>query len=153
MYSGCLHDLYNELTENKRDEKIALVYHTNVNNLVAVNTSVGQTQRVNMPQIVQQGGAWGPMECSVSIDRIGKLCTERGENMYRYKNLVDIVPLAMVDDLLGIATCGLKSMELNTFINTQIEMKRLRFHTPDADGKTKCHRMHVGRRNEFCPQL
>ena len=106
-----------------------------------------------MPQIVQQGGAWGPMECSVSIDRIGKLCTERGENMYRYKNLVDIVPLAMVDDLLGIATCGLKSMELNTFINTQIEMKRLRFHTPDADGKTKCHRMHVGRRNEFCPQL
>ena len=93
------------------------------------------------------------MECSLSIDRIGKLCTERGENIYRYKNLVDIVPLAMVDDLLGIATCGLKSMELNTFINTQIEMKRLRFHTPDADGKTKCHRMHVGRRNEFCPQL
>ena len=149
----CLNELYDALPDEKRDDKLALVYQTNVNNLVAVNTSVGQTQRVNMPQIVQQGGAWGPMECSVSIDRIGKLCTERGENMYRYKNLVDIVPLAMVDDLLGIATCGLKSMELNTFINTQIEMKRLRFHTPDADGKTKCHRMHVGRRNEFCPQL
>ena len=87
------------------------------------------------------------MECSVSIDTLGKLCTERGENLYKYKELVNIVPLAMVDDLLGIAPCGIKSLEMNTFINTQIEMKRLKFHTPDAQGKTKCHKMHVGREN------
>ena len=63
------------------------------------------------------------------------------------------VTLAMVDDLLGIANCGIESLELNTFINTQIEMKKLRFHTPGPDGKTKCHKIHVGKRNEFCPTL
>ena len=28
---------------------------------------------------------------------------------------------------------------MNTFINTQIELKKLRFHTSGPDGKTKWH--------------
>ena len=59
----------------------------------------------------------------------------------------------MVDDLLGIASCGSESMELNTFINVQIEMKKLRFHTPGPDGKSKCHKIHVVKPNKFCPNL
>ena len=150
---SCMNDLYNYLPENQRDDKLALVYQTNISNLVAVNTEVGQTERINMPKIVQQGEAWVPMECSVSIDTLGKLCTERGENLYKYKELVNIVPLAMVDALLGIAPCGIKSPEMNTFMNTQILIKRLKFYTPDGQGKTKCHKMHVGRENEHCPEL
>ena len=73
--------------------------------------------------------------------------------MFLDKGLVNIVPLAMVDDLLGISKCGFKSLALNTFINTQIEMKRLKFHTPDVNGKTKCHKIHVGKSNEHCPKL
>ena len=99
---------------------MALVYQTNIENLVSVNTPVGQTSRVNMPKIVQQGGGWGPMECSVSIDKIGRICTQKREHLYKYKDKVDIVPLAMVDDLLGIAPCGLESLAMNTFINVQI---------------------------------
>ena len=106
-----------------------------------------------MPKIVQQGGGWGPIECSISIDKLGRKCTQRREYLYKYKDKVDVVTLAMVDDLLGIANCGIESLELNTFINTQIEMKKLRFHTPGPDGKTKCHKIHVGKRNEFCPTL
>ena len=149
----CMNDIFDCLPENKRDRKLALIYQTNINNLVAVNTPVGQTERVNMPQIVQQGGGWGPMECSISIDKIGRQCVQRREHLYRYKDKVDIVSLAMVDDLLGIAPCGLESLALNTFINVQIEMKKLRFHTPGKDGKTKCHKIHVGKKNEFCPTL
>ena len=93
------------------------------------------------------------MECSISIDKIGRQCVQRREHLYRYKDKVDIVSLAMVDDLLGIAPCGLESLALNTFINVQIEMKKLRFHTPGKDGKTKCHKIHVGKKNEFCPTL
>ena len=59
----------------------------------------------------------------------------------------------MVDDLLGISRCGNKSLSLNTFINTHIEMKKLKFHTPDATGKTKCNTLHVGKRNVLCPTL
>ena len=61
--------------------------------------------------------------------------------------------LAMIDDLLGIAPCGVESLALNIFINVQIEMKKLNFHTPGADGKTKCHKIHVGKQNKFCPTL
>ena len=58
----CMNDIFDCLPEEKRDRKLALIYQTNVDNLIAVNTPVGQTDRVNMPKIVQQGGGWGPME-------------------------------------------------------------------------------------------
>ena len=32
-------------------------------------------------------------------------------------------------------------------------MKKLKFHTPGADGKTKCHKIHVGKPSQFCPTL
>jgi hypothetical protein len=72
-------DLYDTLPPEARDTKLALVYKVNTENYVAVNTSVGQTNRVNMKNIVMQGGKWGP---------IGKKCVELGENLYTYKGLV-----------------------------------------------------------------
>jgi hypothetical protein len=45
-----------------------------------------------------------------------------------YKNTVRILPLAFVDDLNGIAKCGFESIALNTFLTTQLELKKLRFH-------------------------
>ena len=38
-------------------------------------------------------------------------------------------------------------------INSKIEMKKLKFHTPDANGKSKCHTMHVGKCASGCPSL
>ena len=149
----CMNDIFDCLPKSQRDRKLALIYQANINNLVAVNTPVGQTERINIPRIVQQGGGWGPMECSISIDKIGRKCRMTQQYMYKYKDMVNVLPLAMVDDLLGIAPCGLDSLALNTFINVNIEMKKLRFHTPGSDGKTKCHKIHVGRRNRFCPTL
>ena len=120
---------------------------------MAVNTPVGQTERVRIKETVQQGGVFGPIMCSNSIDKIGKVCYERGENLYSYKNLVKILPLSMCDDLLGISSCGQDSLALNTYINTQIELKKLKFHNPDKNGKTKCHKMHIGAKNALCPTL
>ena len=34
-----------------------------------------------------------------------------------------------------------------------MEMKKLRFHTPDTTGKSKCHKIHVGKTNQWCPEL
>ena len=148
-----LNDLYDALPDHARDDKLALVYETNISNLVAVNTPAGQTERVSIPTIVQQGSGWGPMQCSVSVDKIGKMAKERGVHQYLYKGLVRVLPLACVDDLLGFATCGNKSVALNTFINTHIELKKLRFHTPSISGKTKCHKLHIGKSNKLCPEL
>ena len=70
---------------------------------------------------------------------------ETGENLYTYKVKVKVMPLAMVDDLLTIAKCGTESTNINISINAKIEIKKLKFHTPDVDGKSKCHTMLIGK--------
>ena len=142
-----MNDLYDSLPSEQQDDKLALIYESNVNNLVAVKTPVGQTERVNIKKIVTQGGTFGPIECSNSIDKIGKKCQDRGEHLYVYKQLVRTMPLSFVDDLLAINKCGQESLAVNTFINTQVELKKLKFHTPDKNGKTKCHKMHIGKQS------
>ena len=129
------------------------MYEGSKNTNVAVNTAVGQTDRVPISDTVQQGGVFGPIMCSNTIDKVGQKCYNRGENLFLYKDRVNILPLAMCDDLLGISTCGQESLALNTYINAQIELKKLKFHTPDKNGKTKYHKLHVGAKNKLCPSL
>ena len=59
----------------------------------------------------------------------------------------------MVDDICTITKCGIESVKWNAYINTQIELKKLRFHTPDVNGHSKCHKLHVGRKENCCPEL
>ena len=96
--------------------------------MVAVKTAVGMTRRVDMPYIVQQGGTWGPGLCSNTVDTLGKKCRDRNQHNYYYKKKAKVLILAMCDDLNGVARCGLESVALNSFITTQIELKKLRFH-------------------------
>ena len=63
------------------------------------------------------------------------------------------MPLGMVDDIIAVSRCGHPSVALNTYLTTQIELKKLRFHIPDSKGKTKCHQLHVGRKSTMCPEL
>ena len=61
--------------------------------------------------------------------------------------MVDIPPLSFIDDIIGISECGQKAIEMNSFINSKIEMKRLIF------SDSKCYQIHVGKENSFCPEL
>ena len=149
----CLNDVYDNTTEEAHDDKLSLLYESNKENLVAIKTSVGLTNRVNIPTIVQQGGIFGPLLCSNSVDTLGKKCNTRGEHFYLYKKISRVLPLSFVDDFNGIAKCGFDSLALNTFLTTQIELKKLRFHVADEHGKSKCHKMHIGKANPFCPNL
>ena len=149
----CMSDMFDSLSVQKRDDKIALLYQSSVRNLVSVNTPHGLTERQNIESIVQQGGTWGPLMCSNSIDTIGKQIQNSGEMLYVYKKSVRIPPLAMVDDIMAVSDCGVNSISLNSYINSKIELKKLRFHTPDINGKTKCHKLHVGKPSRLCPLL
>ena len=60
--------------------------------------------------------------------------------MYSYKNKVKVFSLAMVDDFLGVANCRHSSLALNIFINKQIELKKLKFHTTDINGNNKINK-------------
>ena len=149
----CMLDLCETLPAAARDDKLSLIYRMNKDNYVAVNTAFGQTERVKIEEIVMQGGKWGPLKCSNTMDQIGKKCIKRGEHLYSYKGRVTIMPLAMVDDLLVISKCGEDSTNVNIFVNTEMEMKKLRFHTPDKEGKSKCHTLHIGKKQMDCPKL
>ena len=47
----CMNDLFDSPPSEQQDDKLALVYQGNIDNEVAVNTSVGLTKRVNMVKI------------------------------------------------------------------------------------------------------
>ena len=147
-----MNDLWDTLPPHARDDKLGLVFQSSKKNLVSINTAVGPTERVNIPEIAQQGGTWGPMMCSNSIDMVGKHAKENNQ-FYLYKNLVRIIPLAMVDDLLAAANCGFDSIEMNTSINKIIELKKLKFHIPEEKKKSKCHFMHIGKDSKICPGM
>ena len=145
-------DIVSTLPEQARDEKIALIYKLNEDSLVAVKTPFGLTKRVSIKNVVMQGGKWGPVKCSNSIDQIGKKCLNRRECLYKYNGEVYIPPLAMVDDLLAVAKCGSESLDMNIKINCEIDMKKLRLHTPDINGKSKCHVIHVQKQGKHRPR-
>ena len=121
--------------------------------MVAVKTAVGMTDRINIPNIVRQGGTWGPGLCSNSVDTLGKKCRDQDQHIYMYKNISKVLIFSMCDDINGVSKCGLDSVSLNTFITSQIEMKKLRFHIPDETGKSKYHKLHVGKNHQNCPTL
>ena len=123
------------------------MHECNKESFISIKTAFGQTKRAKVENVEMQGSVLSPIKASASIDTIGKECLQKNENIYKYKNLVNIPPLAMVDDIVGIAHCGQKSVKLNTFINSKIEMKKLWL------GENKCHQIHVGNKDLICPDL
>ena len=147
-----MNDMYDTLPPQSCDDRLGLVYEMSRNNMVAINTAVGQSERVNIKEFTAQGGTWGPLLCSNSIDTVGKVSEASGQ-FFLYKNIARIIPLAMVDDLISVRTCGFESIESNVTINTIIELKKLKFHVPEAGKKSKCHYLHVGKPNKRCPGM
>ena len=90
----CLNDIYDTLHMENRNDKLALIHESNQVNKVAVRTAAGLTEQINIPNTVQQGGTWGSMLCSNTVDTLGGKCRNRGENYYLYKKTARILPLA-----------------------------------------------------------
>ena len=58
-----------------------------------------------------------------------------------------------MDDVMGVSKCGIRALELNTFITSQIEMKRLNFNVGNSTKKSKCKNLHVGKLITDCCKL
>ena len=136
-----------EVTNNLYDagiknDKLSLVQKINQVNKVAVKTPHGLSQRKTTEQIICQGEPWGPIECSLQIDGIGKESVDNSLEPYKYKDEVDIPALGFVDDIISISESGYKTARMNSFINAKLAMKKLRL------GAKKCFVMHVGNEHE-----
>jgi hypothetical protein len=142
-FKETINDLYNAKVQN---DHLSLLCETNKKCKVAVKTPVGTTSRMEIEEVIMQGGVWGPLECSVQIDSLGRECLTEDKCLYKYKESVDIPPLAMIDDVAAFSVCGSNSVKLNTVIETKVKTKKLEF-APD-----KCHNMHIGK-NKSCSVL
>ena len=139
----CINDLYDA---GVKDDELALIYEANKVNRVAVKTPFGLTSRETVNKIVLQGEVFGPLQCSVTVDTFGKECLSEDKLLYNYKD-VKVPALAMVDDLACISNSGVDSVEMNAFINTKTNIKKLQF------GSDKCHQLHIGNKEHIQPDL
>ena len=124
------------------------IYESNRVNKVAVQTPVGLSERVDLPDIICQGGSNGPIICAVQTGSIGGEQENRGRHLYKYLGIVDIPCLTMLDDCLDISECNTDSVIDNSFIVAKMETKKLELNSE------KCHKIHIGKCVEnLCPRL
>ena len=140
----CINDLYEAGLKN---DKLNLIYLMNQKAQVSIKTACGNTDRVNIENIVMQGTTWGSLLCTTTMDKLGKRIYENDELLYKYNGEVDIPTLEMVDDILTISKCSKESVMVNSEVNSFIEAKKLTL------GATKCAKIHIGKKCEDCAQL
>ena len=95
-----------------------------------------------------QGTVLAPLKCSLSIDRIGKEALEDfHKDLYQYRGCVTIPPLGMVDDILTVTECSVKSVKMNNFVGSKIKCMQLEL------GENKCAQLHIGSKKTSCYDL
>ena len=75
----CVNDMYDY---GVRNPNLAMIYEANKVNNVAVMTPNGLTERTKIEKIVMQGEVFGPLECSITVDTIGKECQATNQYLY-----------------------------------------------------------------------
>ena len=91
---------------------------------IAIKNSDGITNRTIINNVVMQGTVWGSLFCTTTMDKIGQMMYENKELLYRYKDLVEIPSLGMVDDIMSIQKCSANTVANNAVINAFMERKK-----------------------------
>ena len=121
---------------------MALLQKLNQTNRLAVKTHSSISQRKVVNNITCQGEPWGPIECSLQVDEIGKDSLDENLEPYKYKGEIEIPALGWIDDIITVSESGYKTARINSFINAQLATKKLRL------GAKKCYTLHVGTKHE-----
>ena len=131
-----------------QNDKLPLLFLENYNAEVAIKTNERMSRRVSIQNIIMQGSVWGSLCCVILMDKLGKLLyRDKPELLNYYKGLVGTTPLQMVDDILGIQQCSSKSLQLNSVINTFINLEKLKLSSK------KCGNIHIGKAKISCHKL
>ena len=90
-----------------------------------------------------QGTVGGGLQCTNSLDQLCKKLLNEEHIMYKYRGVVDIPPLEMIDDIITAVECGPTSVKLNPIVNAFIESKKL------ALSVEKCAKVHIGNKSSI----
>ena len=81
------------------------------------------------------------------MDKLGKHIYENPHTAYKYRGIVEVPPLQMVDDVLTVAKCGATSVTMNAMVNSFMSSKKLQLN------QLKCAKIHIGKKCADCPEL
>ena len=138
-----LHECINDLWDSGiRDDKLALLYLENESDQIAVKTASGTTERINIHNKIMQGTVWAGLMCTNTMDKLGKEVYADPSLVYKYRGIVDVPPLEMVDDVITASKCGNTTLTLNAKVNYFVERKKLQLSSE------KCSRIHIGKKHE-----
>ena len=140
----CINDFYDAGIKN---DKLVLLHLLNESAMVAAKTSKGITHRKDIRNIIMQGTVPAGLYCTTTMDTLAKHAYENKKLLYKYKGVVDVPPLMMVDDIATISECGIASVAMNATVNSFVETKKLKLKF------SKCSVIHVGKDTKCCPQL
>ena len=143
-YEETHNDLWDVTIKN---DKFALMAKLDETIRAKINTPVGVTEDFKLERLILQGSVNAPLKCSVQFETLNNDCMKRdaGSVLYKYKGIIFIPPLQMVDDVLMISRCGIETIEANSILNYKMESKKLRL------SKDKCYHMHISKNGSKCP--
>ena len=150
--SKCFDEMGYEETHNDmwdvciKDNKFSLIAKLDEKVRTKVKTPEGSTKEFSLERLVLQGSVNASLKCSIQMETLNNDCMKMngGSVLYKYKGLILIPPLEMIDDILMVSKCGPQAVEANAVLNTKIESKKLRL------SRDKCYHMHVSNKNTKC---
>ena len=128
-YSETHNDMYDAKVQ---DNKFSLIAKMDEKAEVVVKTPCGLTEEFTVNRSIMQGSVFGPIKSTVTIDTLGRDCEKYNQGLFKYKGVLSILPLALIDDCLGISKCGADAVEMNAILNTKIISKKLRLSAKSA---------------------
>ena len=105
-YSETHNDLFDV---GVNDDKFNLITKLDEECHITVKTPVGPSEQFKLNEIILQGSVLGPIKCSVQLDTLGRdTLSDSSEQctVFKYKDSVEVPPLALMDDNLAVNTCA-----------------------------------------------
>ena len=138
-------ETHNDLFDVKvQDNKFALIAKLDEEAEVVVKTAAGTTTEFKLEELIMQGSVFGPIKSTIQIDTLGRDCLKYNQGLFKYKNVLSIPPLALIDDCLGFSTCSADAIQLNSILNNKIASKKLRLSS------NKCNHLHISKKKSKC---
>ena len=131
-----MNDLYDSGVQNSN---LNMIHVGNSSTNIGIRDRRGLVgeKREEISNIVMQGSVLGPIICSNQISKNSISAYNKGL-VFRYKGIVPVPPLAMVDDIATITICG-NSIDIDAECDIFAKTKKIAFKP------AKCHTIHIGK--------
>ena len=121
--SDCFNSLWPERTlldlcrNGVNNQYLNVLYELSKSANISIKTPVGITEQTTIENTIMQGENLSSVLCTATAGEIEKECDLEP---YKYKDEVNIPKMGFVDDLLDITKCGVDTVNMNKYTNTEI---------------------------------